>query len=175
MASIIQFMGLINQKFLATGHILELWQSEDHPEALPGDPVWTDDQNTNWGRVAKWPVPYGFIRVDDPEFHLYSPIFEEYVKLKWFFTAHYALIPQPNLGQKTLIILPPKEIIRFPGMPKYDIKRLTTLEGKDRLVVYFEERIILPDGDRSDRFVISTRPALKMDLSGEEPDWIPFF
>lgn len=167
-------MEKIKMKWLTTGDIFELWQSEDHPDALQGDPIWTDDQNTNWGRVAKWPVPYGFIRVDDPEFHLYSPVLSEYWRLKVFFASHYARSEQSKITYGILRVLPFLEI-DFPGMPKYTIIKFKTIKGEDRLVVHFEERIILPTGERSDRFVIWTRPALKLDLSGKEPDWIPFF
>lgn len=167
-------MEKILMKWLATGEFRELWQSEDHPDAMPGSPVWSDDQGTNWGKVALWPVPYGFIRTDDPEYDLYSPVLSEYWRLKMFFSLHYINSEEMN---KTPVIqrfrrLDEKE---FSGMPDYAIRRFKTLQGEDRLVVVFDERIILPTGERSDRFIIWTGPAIKMDPAGKEAEWIPYF
>jgi hypothetical protein len=156
-------MNKILMKWLATGEILELWQSEDHPDATPGRPIWTDALKTNWGVVNKWPVPYGFIRMDDPDINLFSPVLADYWKLKSFFALHY--ISSYSLKSK----------IEIPGLPQYVIKQYETLGGEYRLVVIFDEKIIIPSGERSDRFVIWSKPAIKLNSSGTDQDWIPYF
>lgn len=157
----------IKMRWLATGDNLVLWQAEDHPDAKPGRPVWTDKDGTNWGDAVKWPVPYGFIRLDDPDISLFSPVLSDYWKLKMFFGLHYTL--------PTFDLTLDNGKIKLPGMPKYILKNYKTLSGADRLMVIFDERIIIPSGERSDRFVIWIRPALKLDPAGEEHEWIPFF
>lgn len=160
-------MDTIKMKWLATGEILELWQTEEHPDAKPGTLVWTDNvYRANWGDAIKWPVPYGFITLDDPDFDLFSPVLSDYWKIKLFLSRYCKLkIFELNIDFAGL---------KMPGIPKARMKAYKTLTGEDRLVVNFEQRIILPTGERSDRFVIHTQPAIKLNTTGGESEWIPY-
>lgn len=161
-------MEKIKMKWLATGECLVMWKSQDHPDARPGQTIWTDNvYGANWGDAVKWPVPYGFIRLDDPDIELFSPVLSEYWKLKRFLdNFHNARVFETRIDFSAL---------KLPGIPGAVMKNYKTLAGEDRLVVTFDQRIILPTGEKSSTFIIFSGQAIILNTEGGDSKWIPYF
>jgi hypothetical protein len=161
----------VKMKQVATGEILMLWKSTDHPEAKPDKPVWTDETGSYWGTASgAWgEKPSGFIRMDSREAELFSFNLHDYIEFKRFLM---------KLDPANPISWPSEERkLSFPGMPAYRLKNYLALEGNEswRLIITFIDPVVLPNTSIGARFIIGGRPAMEFRIASEDPIWVNHF
>lgn len=154
-------MKMLKVKNCATGEIHEVFKSENHPEAKPGSTVWVD-KNGGFHGIAKIPYhdkPYGFVVVGSKADKLF--LFD--LEKRFQFRCYLQMIdPRRSdtypVGDKQM---------RYPGMPDYHFILKETVSGEPRLIILFDEAVVLSEGEVSDRFIIGLKPAKQEKESGE--------
>lgn len=140
---------------VSSGEVLNLHMSMDHQFAKPEKPVWVDESGSYIAKVSgRWNgPPKGFVRVgskEDKLFHFRLAVYKEFkMFLKMIDQENPVNWPEGN------------DKLTFPGLPAYKFKLAETLEGgSPRLLIIFARKIVLPEGEINDRFLIGNRPAI---------------